>query len=234
MNTDFKPATVHTVTSQGRREVNADAVAHYVRPKTGVLVACVVDGIGDTLEVAELMTLLANAAVRPAARDGARVGVLTATHLAADPLDELDVPDGCMALAVVPPDKPATVACVGDCRAYGWSDGVLDLLTWDHTFGEELRQHGAPESLASRHEHQVLTSIAQATPPTVTVVDSVRHQRILLMSDGAAKKLTHDALSKIVRQHDADPEACANAIINAARAAGSHDNATVVVITPAG
>jgi PPM family protein phosphatase len=231
MDTDFEPATVHIAQNQGRRAFNADAVAHYRRPRTGVLAVSVVDGIGSDADVAELMPLLATAAVRVAARDGARTGVLTATHIAAEPLDQLPAPDGVMVLAVIPPDEPATVAYVGDCRAYGWSDGELHQLTVDHTYGEELRQHGAPEQHAARHDHQVLTTIARATVATVTVITDIPHQRLLLMSDGAAKKLTHEQLAEIARQHEADPQACADAIIAAARAAGSRDDATVAVVT---
>ncbi|GAB3902253.1 PP2C family protein-serine/threonine phosphatase [Kibdelosporangium lantanae] len=239
MDTDTEDITVHITSSKGNRPFNADAAAQYRCPYTGTQTAVVLDGIGSNAEVAELMPHLAYFVVRVAARDGAWNAVLAAAHLTrpAFPLaaaadgSRRDTPDGVMVLAHFPSDQPATIAYVGDPRAYGWSDNALHPLTVDLTIGEEMRRHGACDHLAARHDHQVLTTLGQATPVTVSVVPDVYHQRVLLLSDGAARTLTLDRLTEIAREHEHDPQACADTIVSEASESGSRDDKTAVVVT---
>jgi serine/threonine protein phosphatase PrpC len=231
MDTDFEHATIDIATDQGDGPFNADVTDEYCHPRTGVQAVTVVDGIGHNAEVAKVMQLLASVAVRVGAREGVRTGLLAATFVLADPLEDVPNVNGVMVLAELPPGEPATVAHVGDSRCWSWSDGALHQHTMDHTIGEELRQRGVADEAAARHDHKVVTTIARANQANMSVVGNIYDQQIFLTSDGVHKALTHSQLTEIIGQHATEPKACAEALVAAARAAGSRDDATAVVIT---
>jgi hypothetical protein len=230
MGSDSTAVMVGIATSQGRRGHNADATAEHGVASTGILAVAVVDGTGSTAEVAETMPLVAQVAARYGCRYGAMPGVLAATAMLADPVTEFPEPDGVMVLAVIRPGEPIVIAHVGDCRAYGWTEsGELHRLTVDHTKGQRLRHEGVTDQEAAGYDHVVINSIARATVGTVALVETF-DPRVILTSDGVHSVLTEDAITTIAREHDSDPQSCAEALVTAARETSPRDDATAAVI----
>lgn len=227
-------AVVGTATRQGtQRRMLCDAVAEHRFPHpTGhppdVLAVAVVDGTGSSPAVAEAAYLAAEVAARVAARHNTIAGVLAATQLLANPTVPIPAPDGSLVLARLRRGA-ATIAHVGDCRAYGWTHRRLHPYTVDHTLGQRLRAQGAPDEQAAGHDHQTVNSIARATISTITVT-TIDDPLIVLTTDGVHQALTHDQIAAILTDHDDDPGACADALVAAAHAARPQDDATAVAI----
>jgi serine/threonine protein phosphatase PrpC len=220
-------------TRQGTREHNADA-AQTFRASDGTIAAALVDGIGDSPQLAAGMERLAWAAARLAAQLDGRSALVTVGRIVADPGAE-DEPeaDGPGIVAVVHPDGDVVVHWLGDCRAYGWDGTVLTQHSTDHTMGECLRVnsgHALPEYKA--HDNWVLSVLSRALPTTVAEVVISDADVVLLTSDGVHDQVPHDMLEALVRDHQGDAQVLADAIVAAARADedGYRDDATVVVL----
>ncbi|MBS0395035.1 MAG: serine/threonine-protein phosphatase, partial [Proteobacteria bacterium] len=118
------------------------------------------------------------------------------------------------------------VLWAGDSRAYRWRDGVLEPLTTDHAWQSPEAADGAgPETFA----------ITRAVGGEATLeLDAHRGRvqpgdRFLLCSDGLTRVLDDARLAALLGAGDAD--AVAGALIEAALAAHTTDNVTVVVVT---
>jgi serine/threonine protein phosphatase PrpC len=111
------------------------------------------------------------------------------------------------------------VCHVGDSRAWLLREGRLQLITTDHTHAHPDRRHillrglGLEEQLRLDH-HQL---------------ELAEHDRLLLTSDGVHGLLNARKIEKILSQrHSA--QADAQALVDAALAAGGQDNATALVL----
>ncbi len=131
------------------------------------------------------------------------------------------------------------IAWVGDSRAYLLRAGRLQQLSHDHTRAQELVDAGVLDaaSAADHPQRHVLTrSIGTAglgREHVGTVTRPVANgDRILLCSDGLHGEIGDRAIEACLvgRRRDAD---AAQALIDAALAAGAHDNVTVAVATVA-
>lgn len=228
---DLGDVRVGTATSQGRRAHNADAAALCRVPSTDVVAAALADGMYSTADVAETAYLAVQVAARVGARKGALAGLLAAAELVAEPTVEFPDPDGALVLAVARPHQPVVITYVGDCRAYGYSDGRLYPLTVDHTKGVRLRHEGVAESDAARYDSVPTTSFGRATVATVALVET-DHPIVVLTTDGVHTVLSHERLEGIVAGYmTTGPAACASALVDAARRASPNDDATAVVLT---
>lgn len=135
---------------------------------------------------------------------------------------------------LVPPD--ASVAWVGDSRAYLFGGGVFRQITKDHSLVQRLVEIGqiTPEE-ARHHEHRnVITRSLGARPSGPAGAESVsfkvrRGDRLLLCSDGLTTHVEDKDISEIIRRHE-DPYAAARELIAAANAGGGTDNISVIVI----
>jgi serine/threonine protein phosphatase PrpC len=108
---------------------------------------------------------------------------------------------------------------VGDTRTYRLRDGVLMLLTRDHT-----RDH--PDM---RHVLIRAVGLEETIRPEYTAWDLIPHDRYLLCCDGVHASLKSDQLQKLLAERTA-PDEVAQRIVTAALEAGSHDNATALVL----
>jgi serine/threonine protein phosphatase PrpC len=108
---------------------------------------------------------------------------------------------------------------VGDTRTYRLRDGALTLLTRDHT-----RDH--PDL---RHVLVRAVGLEETIRPDYSASDLIPHDRYLLCSDGVHASLKSNQLQKLLAERTA-PDEVANRIVSAALEAGSHDNATAVVL----
>lgn len=135
---------------------------------------------------------------------------------------------------VSPPE--ATIAWVGDSRAYICDGHVLRQLTKDHSLVQRLIEIGqiSPEE-ARHHEHKnVITRSLGARPNGPAGAESVslrlkRGDRLLLCSDGLTTHVEDPQIAEILQRHS-DPTAAALELVVAANAAGGTDNISVVVI----
>jgi protein phosphatase len=138
-----------------------------------------------------------------------------------------------MTLVEMGEDGIGQFAHVGDSRAYLLRDGVLRQLTEDHTVAAEYVAAGrlSPEEAMTHPQRNMITRALGLTQNLL--VDEFEEplilgDRYLLCSDGVNSMLTDE---EIADQLAADtPEEAAWALVEAANAAGGHDNITVLVI----
>jgi protein phosphatase len=208
---DTQPAW-RTASHQGGRDVNADAVA----AANGIV--ALADGIGDDLTASHAALLAATAAVGVPAVAGPSAA-LEAAHKAVTAGD-------CVLVVAQPFGGGYRIGWVGDVRAYAWDGANLRQLTKDHTLAQYFRDHG--EEVTPRMEHLVTTSVHTA-PASRYGTTETSATSLVLTTDGVHKTLTDEAMATILR-HASNP---AEALVQAAHAAGTRDNATVVVLTGA-
>ncbi|MER7930507.1 SpoIIE family protein phosphatase [Streptomyces sp. NPDC096057] len=216
---------------EGTAEDNADA-ARVCRLADGTVGAAVIDGIGHGPRTSATAPLLAEVAARISARRGPIAGLLTAAELIADPgADDGEADAVAVAIRARPDDEVVVVNWTGDCRAYGWNGDRLELYTDDHTVGAQLRANGVALEIAREHDNWLRTSLARATVGTVYTA-GIRDQLVILTSDGVHDQVARDVLEALVREHETEPQALADALVAAAEAtdAGYRDDATAVVL----
>lgn len=218
-----------TATRRGVRDYNMDAPSTF-EAASGVVTAAVVDGIGNDEHGARTMQLLAETAARIGATKGALAGVLAAAALIEDPGVAEYKPDGVLVLAVAEPGQPTLLGWVGDSHAYSWDGTTLHRRTDPHTMGAYLRQNGDTD-LAPEHDNWVRISLSTATPTTVALSEAPAGELVLLVSDGLDETPIEE-LEELVRQHQDDPQALADAVVATARENedGYRDDATAVVL----
>jgi PPM family protein phosphatase len=205
-------AAWRTASHQGRRDVNADAVA-----AAGGVVA-LADGIGDDPTTARAALLAATAAVGVPAVAGPSAA-LEAAHGAV-------VTGDCVLVVAQPFGGGYRIGWVGDVRAYAWDGADLRRLTRDHTLAQYFRDHGG--EVTPRMAHLVTTSVRTA-PASRYGITETSAASLVLTTDGVHMTLSDEAMATILR-HASNP---AEALVQAAHAAGTGDNATVVVLTGA-
>ncbi|MFI9010714.1 PP2C family protein-serine/threonine phosphatase [Actinosynnema sp. NPDC053489] len=225
------PATrvrVGAATSRGpSRPLNADA--HALHWHRGTLAAAVVDGTGSTPEVAEFARVTSAVAARVAARETPVLGVVAASAPYTDLEDAGGAgPNGAIVVASVRRGGYWRIAHAGDSSAYGLKeDGSLHRFTTPHTLGEELRQRGVPDAEAAAHDHKLRHNAGRVPLYGVEGVQAVAGL-LVLASDGL--KLPHERFRGLLVAHGHDPQRCAEELVDAARAHGSRDDVTVLVI----
>ncbi|MFF2923100.1 PP2C family protein-serine/threonine phosphatase [Streptomyces celluloflavus] len=223
--------TTGHATREGTDADNADAARVY-RLADGTVGAAVIDGIGHGPHTSRTAPLLAEVAARITARRGTLPGLLAAGDLVADHCFNSDEADAVAVTALACADRDTSVAWVGDCRAYGWNGARLRQYSTDHTMGQMLRLNGAPWDLAEDHDNWIRTSLSRATVATVYEADIPATELVILTTDGIHDDLPHDEMEDLVREHAADPQALADALVAATRADddGYRDDATTIVL----
>ncbi|MGH7255918.1 MAG: Stp1/IreP family PP2C-type Ser/Thr phosphatase [Nitrospirales bacterium] len=129
----------------------------------------------------------------------------------------------------------ATIAHVGDSRAYRFRRDALTQLTEDHAVVDEYRRQGLMSSAeAKRHPLRNALSRAVGTDPHVQpdiASFSVDPEDLfLLCTDGLTKMLEDDDIVSILRTPRPPQHLCAT-LVEAANQRGGEDNVTVVVVT---
>ncbi|MEU3273327.1 protein phosphatase 2C domain-containing protein [Saccharomonospora sp. NPDC006951] len=235
LTTPHLPQAIHTrsdaASDRGPREINADAVATHTDPRTERMAFAVADGVGDHLLAARAARLAASTAATAATRYGAAGALLKAQRELRAQFPE-SAADAVAVVAVFPPvggeDETCELAWVGDCRAYRWNGNVLHQITVDHTLAEFWRAHGVTPS--PRMEHMVTDSVRTAKETDIgTARVSASAGRLLLSTDGVHKSLDLPHIKTLLADGVAAGET-AKALVSTARALGSGDNATAVVV----
>src|SRR3954469_15743024 len=127
-----------------------------------------------------------------------------------------------------------TIAHGGGPRASLLRDDRLERLTTDHSLVEELIRDGKlTEEQAAVHPQRSIITRALGVDSSVEVdVYSLVLQggdRVIICSDGLTSMVRATGIAEILREQP-DPTAAANALVDAANAAGGEDNITVVVL----
>jgi PPM family protein phosphatase len=128
----------------------------------------------------------------------------------------------------------ATLAHVGDSRAYLLRAGAFRQLTEDHTLVARMIKTGEITSAeAEVHPHRNVLTRALGTEPDVTVdeqqVPLMDGDRLVLCSDGLTGMVTEEQMQAILEATDS-PQQAADRLVKAANRAGGIDNITVVVL----
>lgn len=141
-----------------------------------------------------------------------------------------------VALAVT--GDTATVAHVGDSRAYRVRGSCLDLLTQDHTWVHEQVQAGfLSEDQARVHPlKNVVTRALGGDGPVEVDVRQVplrAGDRYLLCSDGLTTMLRDDEIARRVVEGGEIQDVCRH-LVHDAKARGGFDDVTVLVVEVSG
>ncbi len=213
-------------------------------------VFAVADGMGGHLagEIASAMavdTLRARLAGGPAVTDADMlVDAVRAANLAIfqgahDTIERRGMGTTVTALAVLAPETPGgaerlALANVGDSRAYVLRNGVLQQLSVDHSYVQELVTTGQiTKDEARHHPNRNIVTRALGIDPDVWVdawtLPLIAGDRFLLCSDGLVDEVLDDAISDLLTGID-DAQKAADALVATANRHGGRDNTTVVVI----
>jgi protein phosphatase len=136
-------------------------------------------------------------------------------------------------LAVVRGDK-ATIAHLGDSRAYRFHHGALTRLTTDHSVTGILVQRGEiTEQHARRHPARGRITRYVGMPgdagPDLATSGFRPGDRLLLCTDGLTAVVPDHEITAKLAGTSGNPAAACQQLIGAALAAGAPDNVTVLV-----
>jgi len=127
----------------------------------------------------------------------------------------------------------ASIAWVGDSRAYLWRAGELRRLTRDHSLVQLLVQQGeiSPAEAETHPDRNVLIRCLGFDQPEI---DQVKiHLKsgdlLILCTDGLTTEVNDTRMAEIIGRASS-PQACANALIETVVGQSGADDATAVVI----
>jgi serine/threonine protein phosphatase PrpC len=128
----------------------------------------------------------------------------------------------------------AWIAHVGDSRCYLFRDGKLERSTKDHSLvDEQVRLGQLTQEEADRSPFRNVITRAIGTQPSVTAeIDDVvtaSGDIFLLCTDGLTRELSDERIAEILRG-SSDLEASCHSLVDAANAAGGHDNITCLLV----
>jgi serine/threonine protein phosphatase PrpC len=126
------------------------------------------------------------------------------------------------------------MAHVGDSRAYMLRDGRLQRLTKDHTVVERLVDEGklTAQEAEIHPQRSILTralGVDEALQVDQAAIEPRAGDRLLICSDGLTGMVDEEHIRHILTEK-ADPQAAADALVEAANGAGGQDNITAIVI----
>lgn len=109
---------------------------------------------------------------------------------------------------------------IGDSRLYRWQSGKLECLTKDHRV-----QFAGERSYLTR-----ALGIDVSLEIDFRVLELQQGDVFVLSTDGVHDVLSDTRMSDVLREHAANPQACAEQLVDAALQAGSQDNITCQVL----
>ncbi|MGN6327271.1 PP2C family protein-serine/threonine phosphatase [Pseudolysinimonas sp.] len=132
-----------------------------------------------------------------------------------------------------------TLVNVGDSRVYRWNGRALTQLTVDHSVVQELIDAGALDPVDA-DQHPERNTITRAVGPFDTVEVDVwllpyaPGQTFVVCSDGLTKELPLERIEHLLASHSSRDGSLADALVDAALAAGGRDNVTAIVVETPG
>ncbi|WP_287129508.1 protein phosphatase 2C domain-containing protein [Candidatus Cyanaurora vandensis] len=245
---------VGAATTQGlniRRTLNQDSWGYRVSSAvtdegaSGILVACVADGIGGMLQ-GEVASALATGQFVGAADPPAFETVAEQQAWTVDRLiranqvvhQQLGGAGGCTLTGIVLCGARLTLAHLGDSRAYRVGTEGLVLLSEDHSLVRSLINRGLiteTEALTHPQRNQLLRSVGEVRNLAADALDTLPdlvltpEEVIFLCTDGVWECLDLTSIHALIWQNP-DLQGCANAIIQRVLTLGAPDNATIVLV----
>ena len=133
----------------------------------------------------------------------------------------------------------ASLAHVGDSRAYLWRNGQLAPVTSDHSLVEAQVRAGLidrEQSLKSEHQNILLRALGRDPIVEVDLSEVILEpgDALLLCSDGLTRMVTEAAMAAALADGPGDPQAVCDRLVATANANGGQDNVTVIVVEIAG
>lgn len=201
---------------------------------------CVCDGMGGHAagEVASSIAVETIAKTAPQSADAARLAAAVEAANAAvieAALNGLGKPGmGCTATCAYIENDTLAIAHVGDSRAYLLHEGTLIRVTRDHSYVEELVDAGEITADEARvHPNRSVITRALGSDPAMYADHFTLHieegDRLILCSDGLSSMIPDSDIENIATQ-SSTAQICVDNLVDAAFAAGGHDNVTVVVV----
>ncbi len=142
---------------------------------------------------------------------------------------------GCTAELIVFSGEKFMIGHVGDSRTYHMKKGKLIQLTEDHSFVQEQLKLGfiTPEE-AKKHEMKnvILRAVGIEESPDVDLIRGIasRDDLFMLCSDGLTDFVEDTDIQEVLSDPGASLQRKAGQLIVLAKAAGGHDNITLVLI----
>lgn len=240
---DSIPAAITDIGCE--REINEDRYA-VIDSSTGrAWVVC--DGMGGTVG-GELAAQLAIDAIRRALETSDYNAPGEAIQVAIEEANRIIVLRrqnpafsgmGTTVVAAMVHNDEVVLAHAGDSRAYLIRDGVVQQLTVDHTYVQDLVDRGAitPEEAMSHPQSHVLTRCLGAEPRLQ--VDSQEYwiwqvgpdepvDKLVLCSDGLYSLVSDAEIADVVSK-SSPQEACVQ-LVELAKSRGGYDNITLAVL----
>ena len=145
---------------------------------------------------------------------------------------------GCTCTAAMLENERLIVAQVGDSRAYLLHGGTLQQITRDHSLMADFIEAGqiTPEEARVHPQRSVITRALGSDPrtqPDLFEINVNTGDRLLICSDGLTSMIEDYEIEDILNRTP-DPQIAASKLVNAAIAAGGHDNVTVIVVNVTG
>ena len=142
-----------------------------------------------------------------------------------------------LAAMVVLENNTLVVAHVGDSRVYMWHEGALSRLSKDHSYVQELVDEGIVSIEEARtHPRRNIVTRALGIDANVEVEANTFPVTVgawyVLCSDGLVDEISDADIAKVLARCTSPHEA-AQALVDAANAAGGRDNITVIVVSTA-
>ena len=142
-----------------------------------------------------------------------------------------------LAAMVVLENNTLVVAHVGDSRVYMWHEGSLSRLSKDHSYVQELVDEGIVSIEEARtHPRRNIVTRALGIDANVEVEANTFPVTVgawyVLCSDGLVDEISDADIAKVL-ERCTSPHEAAQALVDAANAAGGRDNITVIVVSTA-
>jgi protein phosphatase len=142
---------------------------------------------------------------------------------------------GTTLVAIVTRGKYASIASIGDSRAYLVRANRLNQITKDHSYVAEQVSQGTMTAIEARESphRNVLTHALGHRPtldrrtPDVFELDLLPEDRLLLCTDGFYDVVSDDDMLTILLGHE--PESAAKTLVNLAVERGTTDNVSAIV-----
>lgn len=141
---------------------------------------------------------------------------------------------GCTAELLVIHDRKFTLGHVGDSRTYRLRNGILHLLTKDHSFVQEQLDSGLikPEQARSHSMRNIiLRAIGMKNELKVDIIEGsvTKGDIFMLCTDGLYTMLDESRMRDILLA-EIVADIKTSMLINLANAAGGKDNITIVLV----
>ncbi|WP_412734468.1 PP2C family protein-serine/threonine phosphatase [Krasilnikovia sp. MM14-A1259] len=204
--------------------------------------AVVADGMGDGpgsraagRTAVDVFVRHAVSAGGPAALRAAVADVQQAVRRAGHGLPDLT---GCTLTAFVADpaadDCAAWLVQLGDSRAYRLRDGLLELLTVDHTIAWLGTLHGwftpdSPQARAARYQLTRYVGHPDAPEPDLVNVGLRSGDLFLLCTDGISDQVRYERLSQVLKDEANSPQTAVQTLLSDSLQIGD-DNATAALV----